>query len=107
MHAAAWQDEELLARAERDLSKASFHLSTRNPKELASIVESWEGFCQAFRSEMVEAGLADQASVRDLGRRLKAAAEYVSREVSPAPGNAYATLIHGDYKSMNCFLPNR
>eukprot|EP00977_Amphora_coffeiformis_P000191 scaffold54_cov158-Amphora_coffeaeformis.AAC.5 len=106
LHAAAWQDQTLLERADRELSKASFHLSTRNPKELAGIEESWVGFCEAFSNEMKEAGLADQASIHQyLARRLATVAEQVSRAVSPGPSEPYATLIHGDYKSMNVFLP--
>ena len=105
LHAAAWQDQALLERVDRELSKASFHLSTRNPKELAGIEECWIGFCNSFRSEMKEAGLWDQSKVQNLARRLAAVADYVSREVSPGPDEPYATLIHGDYKSMNVFLP--
>ena len=107
LHAAAWQDTALLERAERELSKASFHLSTRNPKELAGIESAWAGFCEAFSAEMQEAGLANQPDILDLGRRLAAVAEYTSRQVSPAPKEPFATLIHGDYKSMNAFLPRK
>lgn len=109
LHAAAWQDAALLERADRELSKASFHLSTRNPKELLGIEESWAGFCEAFATEMEEAGLAPQqtTSVRDLARRLAVVADYVSRQVTPGPDDPYATLIHGDYKSMNAFLPHK
>ena len=108
LHAAAWQDETLLQTIDRDLSKASFHLSGRNPKELAGIVDSWQGFVQAFRDDMQACNLWERPQIRDdLGRRIARCAEYVSQQVSPQPHDPYATLIHGDYKSMNVFLPRR
>jgi thiamine kinase-like enzyme len=107
LHAAAWQDKALLEQAEQTLSKASFHLSTRNPKELAGIVESWANFREAFQEEMKETGLWEQESVRDLGRRLAVAAEYISHQVSPSYNEHFATLIHGDYKALNVFLAHK
>jgi thiamine kinase-like enzyme len=106
LHAAAWQDVDLLTRAQRDLSLSSFHLQTRNPKELAGIQEAWEqGFFQGFAAELQAAGLYDQPSIRDLGKRLSRVALYVSQQLSPQPTDAHATMIHGDYKALNVFLP--
>lgn len=111
LHAAGWQDRSLLEDAARDLSRASFHLATRNPKELAAIDQTWQGFCEAFKAEMVEAGLLrgneheNDSGISALGRRLAAVANYVSEQVSPSPTDAYATLTHGDYKALNIFLP--
>jgi hypothetical protein len=34
-------------------------------------------------------------------------ADYISKELSPGPNDQYATLSHGDYKAMNCFLPKQ
>jgi len=107
LHASAWQDVELLQQAERELSKASFHLQMRNPKELTGIVDSWTKFCEAFRRPMEEAGLWTQPRVLKLGDRIERLAQYVSRQVSPTPTDDYATIIHGDYKSMNAFLPKQ
>lgn len=106
LHASAWQDQVLLEQVDRVLSKASFHLKTRNPKELAGIVEAWDGFYEVFEHPFqVECNLVWTDSLRDLGRRTKAVAHYVSEIVSPKPYDKYATIVHGDYKSMNVFLP--
>jgi thiamine kinase-like enzyme len=104
LHAAAWEQRELLELADQRLSKASFHLEVRNPKELAGMEETWQGFIVAFEKEMVEAGLP-MHSIQTLGMRVAKLAKYISEEVSPMPHDPYATLIHGDYKALNVFLP--
>jgi hypothetical protein len=104
MHAAGWQHGDLLTLADQRLSKASFHLKMRNPKELASIRETWKGFLSAFEPHLKEAGLWKD-SIMNMGERLAVIAEYVSDQVSPTPTDPYATLVHGDYKSLNVFLP--
>lgn len=103
LHAAAWQDEALLQRASVELSRASFHLETRNPKELAGMEASWEHFVSNFKDDMVKAGVWNE-SVKDLGTRVKAMAHYISTELSPQPTDPFATVIHGDYKAMNVLL---
>ena len=106
LHASSWQDHELLAKAETILSKASFHLETRNPKELDGIVDAWNGFYNAFKKPFEdECNLVWTDSLRDMGRRMQAVASFVSQTVSPKPSDPFATIIHGDYKSMNVFLP--
>lgn len=102
LHSAAWGDVELLDQAKDRLSQASFHLGTRNPKELRNIVQAWDHFASAFTEPLREAGLEN---IGHLGRRIQPLAETISRRVSPGPKDASATLIHGDYKSMNVFLP--
>jgi len=104
MHIAAWQDVPLLQQAELELSKASFHLSTRNPKELADIVEAWDSFSAAFRDELQAANLWTN-SVRQLGQRVFQHAHYISKCLTPQPTDKFATIVHGDYKPMNAFLP--
>jgi thiamine kinase-like enzyme len=104
MHAGAWQDVELLKQAERSLSKASFHLSTRNPKEIAGISDAWESFRKAFALHLDLSNLSTE-SIQNLGNRIHRHAEYISNQISPKPDDQYATIIHGDYKSMNVFLP--
>jgi thiamine kinase-like enzyme len=104
MHAAAWQDVGLLEVCQTRLSRASFHLKMRNPLELEGIVDSWEGFYVAFLPHLECEGLAGE-SCANLGQRLQRIARYVSDQVSPGPSDRYATLIHGDYKSLNVFLP--
>jgi len=105
LHAAAWEDQKILALAEKRLSRCSFHLSMRNPKELAGIVQAWENFVANFQDDMKEAGVWSE-SVANLGSRVNAIAEYVSSQVSVTKEDEpFATLVHGDYKSMNVFLP--
>jgi Ecdysteroid kinase-like family len=104
LHAAAWQHPDLLEVCDKRLSRASFHLSLRNPKELAGIVDSWDAFCKAFESHLKVEGLDTEAFV-NLGRRIERLAVPVSDLVSPGPHDTFATLIHGDYKALNVFLP--
>lgn len=101
LHAAAWQDADLLHHVHRRLSLASFHLRMRNPRETAGMVAAWEDFARAFAGPLQRAGLADA----DLGRRVQACAQRVSDEVSPGPADPFCTVVHGDYKAMNVFLP--
>ena len=109
LHAAAWQDKPLLTQAADELSRASFHLSVRNPKELASLPETWERFCNNFDEPLQAAMMNEQDismdEIRALGRQFAAAAVYISQQVTPEPHDPYATIIHGDYKAMNVFLP--
>lgn len=103
LHKAGWQDEELLTTASQELSIPTFSLALRNPKELAGIETAWERFRTAFREEFEAAGLWDRTA--SLASRLKQNAEWISQKLSPSPTDSYATLVHGDYKSMNTFLP--
>lgn len=41
----------------------------------------------------------------DFGQRIQNLAEYVCEQTTPKPNDMYATICHGDYKAMNCFLP--
>eukprot|EP00977_Amphora_coffeiformis_P004562 scaffold982_cov169-Amphora_coffeaeformis.AAC.15 len=104
LHAAAWQDETLLRHVEERLSLASFHLSVRNPKELAGVEAAWEQFATAFREPLQQAGLLDRTAT-SLGRRIRACAQHISNQVSASPTDSYCTIVHGDYKAMNVFLP--
>jgi len=103
LHAAAWEYHELLKKAEKRLSRGSYHLKTRNANELAGIEQAWDHF--AFHFGEYNPSLLERSS--DIGKRIKKLAEYISNEVSPGPMDQYATLSHGDFKSMNCFLPQR
>ena len=100
LHAAAWEDVELLQKADRRLSRGSYHLKTRNVKELAGMEHAWEHFSSHFQH--LDPELFQRT--HDMGRRIHDIAEYISKEVSPSPTSSYATLSHGDFKSMNCFL---
>lgn len=103
LHAAAWKSESLLKHCAQRLSLASFHLEVRNPKELDGMVASWEHFATQFAAPLQEADLTERT--KTLGKRLKDAAKDVSQQLSPQYNGEYATLVHGDYKAMNVFLP--
>jgi thiamine kinase-like enzyme len=101
LHASAWEDQELLTKADKWLSRGSYHLKTRNTKELAGMEQAWDQFTSNFGH--YDSALFERSS--DIGKRIKGLAKYISDEVSPGPTDQYATLSHGDFKSMNCFLP--
>jgi hypothetical protein len=103
LHAAAWQDQVLLTKAEERLSRGSYHLKTRNPKELAGMEDVWISFVNKFR-DLDSSGVLGKCG-EDLGRRVQRLAEYICEKTSPGPTDPYATLSHGDFKAMNCFLP--
>mmetsp|Transcript_24121 Transcript_24121/g.56852 ORF Transcript_24121/g.56852 Transcript_24121/m.56852 type:complete len:445 (+) Transcript_24121:98-1432(+) len=96
-HASAWENKSLLGKAQDRLSKGSYHLKTRNPKEVAGLPDAWAQFSKAF-------GIEDDGE-GNLGKRIQDLADYICEEVSPGPTEKYATLSHGDCKAMNCFLP--
>ena len=102
-HASAWEDTEILKLCEERLSRGSYHLQTRNPKELQNIQQTWESFQNNFYD--YNPTLFDDPTIKDIGSRVQKLAQYVSDEVSPSYSDRYATITHGDFKSMNCFLP--
>jgi hypothetical protein len=108
LHAAAWEDAPTLQRAAARLQRhgGSFALSARNPKELADLPESWDKFAAAF-APASPPGFFARPEIAALGSRLQAAAPWISAQLSPAPNGPFATLIHGDLKAMNVFLPVR
>jgi hypothetical protein len=103
LHAAAWEDVELLEHADQRMARGSYHLSTRNPKELQDIQESWNHFVTEFGDE--NPTLFSQPNIQNLGRRMYNMAEYVSEQLTLRPTDPHATLTHGDFKAMNVFLP--
>jgi hypothetical protein len=112
LHAAAWGRVPLLQRAATRLQRhgGSFALASRNPKELANMVQSWGSFCEAFGSAAaagVPPGFFARPEVAALGQRMMQAAPWLAAQLSPAPDDAsgQATLVHGDLKAMNVFVP--
>jgi hypothetical protein len=103
LHAAAWEDPLLLTDADERLSRGTWHLKLRAPKEITRLVSAWNHFQCEFSQFAPE--LFARESVKNLGHRILAVAENISRELSPSPHCQYATLIHGDYKAMNVFIP--
>ena len=106
LHGAAWEDAPLLERAAARLVRhgGSGALTARNPKELQELPASWDRFAAAFASE-APPGFFARPEIARLGVRLHAAAVYISAQLSPAPADPFATLVHGDLKAMNVFLP--
>jgi len=106
LHAAALEDWDVLEVAEKRLCRygGSYHLENRNPKELRDMEKSWDTFVDAFQS-VAPPGFFQQPSVHNLGRRIQKMAPYISSLISPKPTDRYATIVHGDYKAMNVFLP--
>lgn len=103
-HAASAGDSTLLHRAADRLGRhgGSHHLSVRNSSELEGIERSWEKFAGEF------AGVAPPGffeELRSFGTRIGAIAAWASDRLSPSPDDARATIVHGDYKAMNVFLP--
>lgn len=103
LHAAAWEDVDILKSSQERLSLGSYHLTMRNPNELANMEKSWDHFRKQFHSKAPD--LFDRESIKKLGQRVKDMALYISNELTPSPTDPYATLVHGDYKAMNVFLP--
>ena len=67
LHAAAWEDKELLNKADKWLSRGSYHLKTRNVKELAQMEQSWSDFSSHFSK--YDAALFERC--KDIGTRIK------------------------------------
>ena len=106
LHAAAWEEVSILERAALRLQRhgGSFALSARNPKELQELPASWGRFADAF-SGHAPPGFFARPEIARLGSRLQAAAPWIASQLSPAPTDRFATLVHGDLKAMNVFLP--
>jgi hypothetical protein len=105
LHAAAWQDQSLLELAATRLQKhgGSFTLSIRNPKELAKLTENWSNFVKHFAH--LNPTLFARPNILAFGERLERHSRAISRQLCPAPTDDFATLVHGDAKSLNMFLP--
>jgi hypothetical protein len=105
-HAMAFQDKDILKRVSENLCEygGSYHLANRNPKELKDIEQTWSNFSNEI--SCVKPDLFEQESIQNLGKRIKVMAELISNELSPAYDDDYATIVHGDFKSMNVFIPS-
>lgn len=105
MHASSWENVSLLQKAAARLSEkgGSYHLHIRNPAEHQGLTSSWDNFRMNFQH--LDPSLFAREEIVSLGKRIYDLAEYVSEQLSPSPNDPYATIVHGDYKAMNVFLP--
>lgn len=105
LHAAAWEDTALLTKAAERLQRhgGSFSLSIRNPKELTKINDNWSRFVTTFTPFDPE--LFGRPEILKLGERLETWCRWTAAALSLTPTDKFATLMHGDLKAMNVFLP--
>ena len=107
-HAAAWEHTSLLTRASTELhihGGGWWSLHQREEAELARMLECWPRVLSAF--EAVDPELVRQPSVVRLAIRLRAIAPAVSALLDVEPMARFCTLMHGDFKAANIFLPCR
>eukprot|EP00944_MAST-04C_sp_MAST-4C-sp1_P012045 g12045.t1 len=103
-HAQGWEKVALLKKvADRLWDHAgSYTLQNRNPKELLNIEGNWEAFVKNFQPYNPE--LFARTEIRTLGQRLSKVAKDIAGRLECSPSEKFATIQHGDYKSMNIFL---
>lgn len=104
-HAAAWEDHTLLTKASDRLHSTGgyWELDRRGRPELENLKPNWDHYLKTFHSEAPD--LLSKPSIRRLAERLESVAVWVSSQLKPAPTDSFATLMHGDAKAMNMFLP--
>ena len=106
LHAAAWEDVDLLTSAKARLHEGGgcwWSLAQRGAAEMARMHEVWPTFLREFSH--LDPELFHRPSVVELPRRLAALAHWVAEELAVTPSQPHCTLIHGDYKAANLFLP--
>lgn len=107
-HAFAFENQDILQSVSSKLCQngGSYHLTNRNPKELANICQTWDDIVMNLKDAPdLPTKFFERDGIHDLGQRVQNVAEYVSNVLSPNFDEAYATIVHGDYKAMNVFLP--
>jgi len=106
-HSTAFENEEVLQMVSTSLCEygGSYHLKNRNPKELDQICDTWDAFVENIQ-EAAPADFFERENIRNIGQRIYNVATYVSDELSPSYQEEFATVVHGDYKAMNVFLPD-
>jgi len=105
LHAAAWEDEALLHAAAERMNKEGgyWKMSQRGSAELESMERHWSAYIAAFQGEAPE--LLSRPEIIALAARLRHVAPWVAKQVRAGPRDPRATLVHGDFKAMNVFLP--
>ena len=104
-HAAAWEDRGLLEQASQTLHAQGCYwaLSRRGEAELRQLQPTWAAYLEAFMSHAPD--LLSKPSIRNLAQRLENVAPWVASQLRASPHDDFATLVHGDFKAMNLFLP--
>ena len=104
-HAACWEDDELLMKASQRLHSTGGYwtLERRGRSELQQLKPVWDSYLQAFHSEAPD--FFSKPSIKSLAERLESVAVWVASQLTPAPTDPFATLMHGDPKAMNMFFP--
>ncbi len=105
-HARAFGNKDILEQVSIKLCEygGSYHLKNRNVKELTNIQKTWDDLVNHIQKAAPK-GFFDRDQIRTMGQRIYEIAEHVSEELSPTYDSDYATIVHGDYKAMNVFLP--
>merc|ERR1712232_262342 len=67
---------------------------------------NWEQYISSFSSSNeMAAKLLSKPEIRQLASRMESLVEWVDAQLVATPTSPFATLVHGDFKAMNLFLP--
>ena len=104
-HAAAWEDQSFLGKARSRLHATGSYwmLDRRGRSELQHLQPVWKNYVEAFQSHAPD--LLSKPGISILAERLEKVAVWVAEQLQPSPDKEFATLMHGDPKAMNMFLP--
>ena len=72
---------------------------------MAKMAEVWPKFYAAYRTVASATELLGRPSVASLPERMRRMAPWVASQLRARPTDPHATLMHGDYKAANLFLP--
>lgn len=104
-HAATWEDQELLKKAQQRLHSTGgyWNLDRRGKSELEQLKPVWKNYLEAFGP--LHPDFFSEPGITLLAERLEGVAAWVAAQLQPSPEDEFATLMHGDPKAMNMFLP--
>jgi len=78
-------------------------LRQRGEKEVQQMTDIWQNYLREFAVHAPE--LLGRPGIMQLASRLQRVSSWISEQMSADPRGTFATLIHGDFKAMNVFLP--